>query len=120
MSDHRTGGALVYHWWSWYCRAAHPGARLEAETSRPPLLVAVGKVANHGGQTQLYLTPLHAKFDTIKTLVANIHAVLQHVKATAEQTPKVDRWAALERYICQRIVSATAANPALKHSEAPG
>ena len=28
-------GALVYNWWSWYCRAAHPGARLEAVTSRP-------------------------------------------------------------------------------------
>jgi Transposase DDE domain len=53
-------GALVYNWWSWYCRAAYPGARLEAVTSRPLLLAAVGKTASHAGQTQLYLTPLHA------------------------------------------------------------
>jgi len=113
-------GALVYNWWSWYCRAAHPGARLEAVTSRPLLLAAVGKAANHGGQTQLYLTPLHAKFDTIKTLIANIHAALQHVKVTAEQIPKVDRWATLVRYISQRIVAGITTNPALKYLEAPG
>jgi hypothetical protein len=27
--------ALVYDWWSWYCRAANPSARREAITSRP-------------------------------------------------------------------------------------
>lgn len=27
---------LIYNWWSWYVRLAHPQARLEAITSRPP------------------------------------------------------------------------------------
>ena len=27
--------ALVYNWWSWSCRAANPGARMEAITCRP-------------------------------------------------------------------------------------
>jgi len=97
-------GALVYNWWSWYCRAAHPDARLEAITSRPLLLAAVGKAASHAGQTQLYLTPLHAKAQTIKTLIANVHKALRHIKAVAEQLPNSDRWATLLRYICQRIV----------------
>jgi hypothetical protein len=96
-------GALVYNWWSWYCRAAHPGARLEAITSRPLLLAAVGKATSHAGQTQLYLTPMHAKSDTIKTLVANIRTALQHVKMAAEQLVAVNRWDTLLRYICQRI-----------------
>ena len=95
--------ALVYNWWSWYCRAANPGARLEAVTSRPLLLAAVGKAANHGGQTQLYLTPLHGKVQIIKALIANIRVALQHVKTIAEQLPRVDRWATLLRYICQRF-----------------
>jgi len=30
--------ALIYNWWSWYVRLAHPKARLEAITSRPMLL----------------------------------------------------------------------------------
>jgi hypothetical protein len=37
--------ALVYNGWSGYCRAAHPTGRLEAITSRPLLLAAVGKAA---------------------------------------------------------------------------
>ena len=96
--------SLVYNWWSWYCRAAHPGARLEAVTSRPLLLAAVGKAANHAGQTQLYLTPLHGKVKVIKELIVNIRRALAHVKTIAEQLPKVDRWATLLRYICQQLV----------------
>jgi len=96
-------GALMYKWWSWYCHAAHPSARMEAVTSRPLLLAAVGKAANHGGQTQIYLTPLHGKVQTIKALIVNIRAALQHVKSIAEQLPGIDQWACLLHYICQRF-----------------
>jgi hypothetical protein len=39
---------------------ARPGARLEAVTSRPLLLAAIGWTARHGGQNQLNMTPMHA------------------------------------------------------------
>jgi hypothetical protein len=112
--------ALIYNWWSWYCRAAHPGARMEALTSRPLLLAAVGKAVSHAGQTLLYLTPLHAKVQTIKTLVANVRAALQHVARTAEQFPAIDRWAALLRYICDRIVGVGPPSPMLIATPATG
>ena len=83
--------ALVYNWWSWYCRAAHPEGRLEAITSRPLLLAAVGKAASHANQTTLYLTPLHGKTEVLKRLIANIHKALRHVKAAAEQFKSLDR-----------------------------
>ena len=95
--------ALVYNWWSWYCRAAHPHARMEAITSRPLLLAAVGKAVNHANQTTLYLTPLHGKADVLKTLIANIGAALQHVRAAAEQFTQADRWGLLVRYVSDRI-----------------
>jgi Transposase DDE domain group 1 len=95
--------ALVYNWWSWYCRAANPTARMEAITSRPLLLAAVGRATHSGGQTTLYLTPLHGKANLLKTLIANIHAALQHVKAAAEQFKTADRWAVLLRYVSDRI-----------------
>jgi hypothetical protein len=95
--------ALVYNWWSWYCRAAHPGGRLEAIRSRPLLLAAVGKAASHANQTLLYLTPLHGRADILKRLIANIGAALQHVKAAAEQFKDLDRWGCLLRYISDRI-----------------
>ena len=96
--------ALVYNWWSWYCRTANPSARMEAITSRPLLLAAVGTAANHAGQTTLYLTPLHGKLNVLKTLIANIRAALQHVKDTAEQFKSIDPWAVLVRYVSDRIV----------------
>ena len=95
--------ALVYNWWSWYCRAANPKARMEAITSRPLLLAAVGRATHSGGQTTLYLTPLHGKANLLKALIANIHAALQHVKAAAEQLETADRWAVLLRYVSDRI-----------------
>jgi hypothetical protein len=95
--------ALVYNWWSWYCRAAHPHARMEAITSRPLLLAAVGKAVNHANQTTLYLTPLHGNAQRLKTLIANIGAALQHVRAAAEQFTQADRWGLLVRYVSDRI-----------------
>ena len=76
---------------------------MEAITSRPLLLAAVGKATSHAGQTTLYLTPMHGKAKLLKPLIANIRAALQHVKATAEQFAQADRWAVLLRYIAQRI-----------------
>jgi len=96
--------ALVYNWWSWYVRAANPQARREALTSRPLLLAAVGRAASSGNQTTLYLTPMHAEVGLIKSMIANVHAAIRHVRAVAEQLPKTDRWATLLAYICQRIV----------------
>jgi len=96
--------ALVYNWWSWYVRAANPQGRREALTSRPLLLAAVGRATSSGNQTTLYLTPMHAEAGLIKSMIANVHAAIQHVKAAAEQLPKLDRWRALLAYICQRIV----------------
>jgi hypothetical protein len=76
---------------------------MEAITSRPLLLAAVGKAVNHANQTTLYLTPLHGRADVLKRLIANIGAALQHVKAAAEQFQGLDRWGCLLRYISQRI-----------------
>ena len=95
--------ALVYNWWSWYCRAAKPDARMEAITSRPLLLAGVGRAVKHAGQTTLYLTAMHAASRHLITLIANIRETLAHVKALAEQLPKVDRWHALLDHIVAKI-----------------
>jgi hypothetical protein len=89
-------------------RAANPNARREALTSRPLLLAAVGRATSHSDQTRLYLTPMHAEVGLIKSMIANVHAAIQHVRKTAEQLPKIDRWATLLGYICHRIVGQTA------------
>lgn len=96
--------ALIYNWWSWYVRAANPQARREALTSRPLLLAAVGRTVSHAGQTMLYLTPMHAEAGLIKSMIANVHAAISHVRRAAKQLPKLDQWATLVVYICRKIV----------------
>ena len=79
-------------------------ARAVALTSRPLLLAAVGRATSRGNQTTLSLTPMHAEADWIKSMMANDHAAIQHVKAAAQRWPRLDRWRVLLAYICQRIL----------------
>lgn len=102
--------ALVYNWWSWYVRLAHPQARLEAMTSRPLLLAAVGKMTEHGGQTRILLSVTHAAVTQIKALVANVRSGLDHIRATAPQLPAGQAWRQLVRYIVDKIIAANTQN----------
>jgi hypothetical protein len=96
--------ALIYNWWSWYCRAAKPEARMEAITSRALLLAAVGRATKHAGRTTLYLTTMHASRTALMLLIANIRAALSHVRKVAEQSPATERWKTLLDYIVARII----------------
>jgi len=95
--------ALVYNWWSWYCRAAKPCARMEAITSRSLLLAGVGRAVKSGGQTTLYLTPMHAAKNKLMALIANVHEALAYVKAVAEQLAKADRWKTFVDFVVSKI-----------------
>lgn len=96
--------ALIYNWWSWYCRAAKPEARMEAITSRALLLAAVGRATKHAGRTTLYLTTMHASRTALMMLIANVRAALSHVREVAEQSTAAERWKTLLDYIVARII----------------
>lgn len=104
--------ALIYNWWSWYVRLAHPKTRLEAITSRPLLLAGIARLTQHAGQSRLLLTLTHAAGDQIKAMVANIKKGLDTILGTAPQLPKAQRWPALVRYIVAKILAAKPKNPA--------
>ena len=111
--------ALIYNWWSWYVRLAHPPTRLEAITSRPLLLAGVARLTEHAGQSRLLLTLTHAAGDLIKTMVANVRKGLDTILATAPQLTKRERWTALVRYIVEKIIATKQKNyvqPALMPS----
>ena len=96
--------ALIYNWWSWYVRLAHPQTRLEAITSRPLLLSGVARLTHHAGQARLSLTLLHAAGDQIKAMIANVRKGLETILATAPQLPQAGRWRALVRYIIDQML----------------
>jgi hypothetical protein len=102
--------ALIYNWWSWYVRLAHPKTRLEAITSRPMLLAGVARLTEHAGQLRLLLTLTHAAGDQIKTMIANVRKGLETVLASAPQLTKPERWKALVRYIVAKIIAAKTRN----------
>jgi hypothetical protein len=114
--------ALIYNWWSWYVRLAHPATRLEAITSRPLLLAGVARLTQHAGQSRLLLTMTHAAGDLIKSMVANVRKGLDTILATAPQLTKRERWTALVRYIVEKIIDAKPKNdvqPTLMQSNFP-
>lgn len=103
--------ALIYNWWSWYVRLAHPKARMEAITSRPLLLAAVGKLTDHAGQKRILLSITHEAAGKVKSLVSNVRAGLMHILATAAQLTADARWRALVRYIVDKILAAKLKSP---------
>lgn len=98
----RTVG-LVYNWWNLFVRLADPEKHLEAITSRPLLLHAVGKQTTHAGQTFIKITSTHGKMSKVKTLLNRIVIFFKALK-NAEQLSPEQRWysilsKAVEKYL---------------------
>lgn len=98
--------ALIYNWWSWYVRLAHPKARLEAITARPLLLAGIARQTSHAGQARLLVTLTHACADQVKAMITNVRKGLGFVIASAPQLTKPERWKALVLYIIDQILPA--------------
>jgi hypothetical protein len=97
--------ALVYNWWSWYVRLANPKSRLEAKTSRPQLLSAVGRLTNHARVNKIVLALTHEAATHIKAMLVNVCAGVEHIRIAAPQLTGVQRWYALARYIADKILA---------------
>lgn len=104
--------ALVYNWWSWYVRLANPKSRLQAKTSRPQLLSAVGKLTTHARVQKIVLVLTHEASQKIKAMIANVHAGIEHIRCAAPQLTGVHRWYALSRYIANKILAFVPNTPA--------
>ena len=103
--------ALIYNWWSWYVRLANPESRLEGITSRPMLLAGIARLTEHANQSRIYLTVNHASIDRIKEMISNVRKGIEHVRQTAPQLAKPERWKAMVGYIIEKIMAAKPKNP---------
>ena len=99
--------ALIYNWWSWYVRLAHPKARLEALTARPLWLAGIARQTSHAGQARLLVTLTHACADQVKAMIAHVRKGLDFIISSAPQWAKPQRWTALVRYIIATILPST-------------
>lgn len=77
--------ALIYNWWTLFVRLIEPDYHIEAITSRPLLLHAVGKQIEHAGQKIIQVTSSHAKFKNVQSTLSGLSAFFKTLKPSAEQ-----------------------------------
>lgn len=77
--------ALIYNWWTIFVRLIEPNSHLEAITSRPLLLQAVGKQIEHAGQKIIQVSSAHGKFKNIQLALSDLSAFFKTLKPCAEQ-----------------------------------
>jgi hypothetical protein len=85
--------ALVYNWWNIFTRLAQPDRHLEAVTSRPLLLHAVGRLVTTARRKIVRLTSTHALADKVQAVLSRIGQFFNHLKAIAEQLSPEAIWA---------------------------
>lgn len=77
--------ALVYNLWNVFTRLAQPDSHMEAVTSRPLLLHAVGRLVCTGRRKIIRLTSTHALSGQIRLALDRIGGFMNRLAATAEQ-----------------------------------
>ena len=73
-ADCENGFDEIKNQWGWYVRLAHPKARLQAMTSRPKLLAAVGKMTSHVMEIAPQLDKPQRWFALVRYIVEQILA----------------------------------------------
>jgi hypothetical protein len=84
--------ALFYNWWNLFVRLAEPDKHLEAITSRPLLLSAIGERVRHGRQTTLRVASTHGRADWARTALGGVARFLRSLIDTTEQLTADQRW----------------------------
>ncbi|MBU4199387.1 MAG: transposase [Kiritimatiellae bacterium] len=84
---------MIYNWWNIFTRLARPDQHMEAITSRPLLLHAVGRLVTTGRRKIIRLTSTHAMSDQIRRVLNRIGLFLNRLAQTAEQLTVEATWA---------------------------
>lgn len=77
--------ALIYNWWTLFVRLIEPYHHLEAITSRPLLLHAVGKQIQHAGHKIIQVCSHHAKFKQVEPALSQLNDFFKTLRPCAEQ-----------------------------------
>jgi hypothetical protein len=85
--------ALVYNWWNIFTRLARPDSHMEAVTSRPLLLHAVGRLVTTGRRKIVRLTSTHALGGQVRLVLDRIGRFMNNLAAIAEQLSAGQVWA---------------------------
>lgn len=109
--------ALIYDWWTLFCRSLMPDRHTEAITARPILMHGIGVLTNHRGQRNLRLTGIaHASRAIAAHLTQAARRTTAWVRTVAQLAP-AERWLRYANAIMDSII--TALGPIGPFSTAP-
>lgn len=91
--------ALVYNWWSLFCRLADANHHREAITTRPTLLHGVIRQTSHSNQRTLTITSTNGNKTAIATFFSRVGQWLARMIANAEQWTSAQRWESMAKAI---------------------
>jgi hypothetical protein len=84
--------AVIYNWWTLFVRLITPNCHLEAITSRPLLLHAVGKQIQHAGQTIIQVNSNHSEAKRVQSALVHVTQFFKALKKIgAEQLSKAEK-----------------------------
>jgi hypothetical protein len=83
--------ALIYNWWTIFVRLIEPNRHLEAITTRPLLLHAVGRQIQHAGQKIIQVSSSHGKFKKVQSALARLSEFFKTLNSGAEQLTRQER-----------------------------
>lgn len=84
--------ALVYNLWNVFSRLADPTRHMEAVTTRPLLMTAVGRLVRTGRRQVIHLTSPHALCERIRKVLEAISRFLGSLRPKAEQLSLDQVW----------------------------
>ena len=83
--------AVIYNWWTLFARLIEPNSHMEAITTRPLLLHAVGKQISHAGQKIIKVSSGHGKFGSVQSSLVKLSAFFKTLRPCAEQLGMAER-----------------------------
>lgn len=103
--------ALIYNWWTLFVRLIEPEHHLEALTSRPLLLHAVGKQIQHAGQKIIQVSSAHAKFDKVEIALSKLSQFFKTLKPCAEQLTMKQRMQRVLHRAFRKFIRSSVSSP---------
>ena len=102
---------LFYNWWSIFVRLLSPNKHIEATTSKPILLNAIGRKITHADKQKLKITPMHSKGKFVQVAFEKLAEFFNLLDSTARQLNQIQKWKLILSKAFQKYLKKILINP---------
>lgn len=102
---------LFYNWWSIFVRLLSPDQHIEAITSKPILLNAIGRKITHADKQKLKITPMHSRGKFVQVAFEKLAEFFYLLDSTARQLNQIQKWKLILSKAFQKYLKKMLINP---------